>query len=129
MARAKVEKVIGKWRGRPVPSSSSSGNDTKVWPLVQMGQLGVEYDKQATAALLSYEGAKEVKLATGYFNLTDEYKECVLGNEKTTFDVLMAHPRANGFFNASGMSGGVTPAYTLLANQFFDRCGKYALPC
>ncbi|CAB4054810.1 pgsA [Lepeophtheirus salmonis] len=33
----------------------------------------------------------------------------------------MAHPKANGFYNAKGPAGGIPSAYTLIAAQFHDR--------
>ena len=57
--------------------------------------------------------------ATGYFNPVRAYLDLILSSKSST-DVLMAHPEANGFFRAKGVAGGIPPAYTLIAKQFFD---------
>jgi CDP-diacylglycerol--glycerol-3-phosphate 3-phosphatidyltransferase len=36
------------------------------------------------------------------------------------YDLLMAHPKANGFLGAKGPAGGIPAAYTLIAKMFFD---------
>jgi CDP-diacylglycerol--glycerol-3-phosphate 3-phosphatidyltransferase len=119
-AREKVEIVIDKYRAF---ETNPEVGDTWVWPLVQMGQLGIDRDRVATSRLLTgcLKAGSVYKMASGYFNLTDDYKSCILMNDKSTFDILMAHPKANGFFNASGAAGGIPPAYTLLTSQFLDQ--------
>ena len=49
-------------------------SDTVIYPLVQMGPLDVHFDELALSSLL--ENAQQnstIYLASGYFNLTQEY--------------------------------------------------------
>lgn len=64
-----------------------------------MGQLNVRHDSQVTLKLFKTApvGAT-LKLATGYFNLTSEYRNALLNSCKAKCHILTAHPKANGFF-------------------------------
>jgi CDP-diacylglycerol--glycerol-3-phosphate 3-phosphatidyltransferase len=73
--------------------------DTWIFPLVQMGQLNIRHDSEITLHLLKNASVgATVRLATGYFNLTSEYKKAILQTCKADCHVLTAHPKANGFF-------------------------------
>ncbi|XP_065349381.1 CDP-diacylglycerol--glycerol-3-phosphate 3-phosphatidyltransferase, mitochondrial isoform X2 [Cloeon dipterum] len=92
--------------------------DTVIYPLIEMRQLGVGNDCRVTKRLIASAPANAcVTLSTGYFNLTDEYSKCVI-DSGADFDILMAHPSANGFLGARGAAGGIPHAYTLLAHRF-----------
>nr|CAG4641823.1 EOG090X08SX [Eurycercus lamellatus] len=96
--------------------------DTWIFPFVQMGQLGIFMDNICTAKILEnvpYDA--ELCLATGYFNLTQEYMNSLLDVAQPNVHILMAHPSANGFLGARGVAGGIPAAYTLLAYQFYRR--------
>ncbi|XP_011695409.1 PREDICTED: CDP-diacylglycerol--glycerol-3-phosphate 3-phosphatidyltransferase, mitochondrial isoform X2 [Wasmannia auropunctata] len=99
--------------------------DTWVFPLVQMGQLNIYHDSEVTLKLLQAapEGAT-LKLATGYFNLTSDYSQAVLGDCRATCHFLTAHPTANGFFNAKGIAGGIPAAYTRIEESFYNLCER-----
>ncbi|XP_067618148.1 CDP-diacylglycerol--glycerol-3-phosphate 3-phosphatidyltransferase, mitochondrial [Eurosta solidaginis] len=95
--------------------------DTWVFPLVEMGQIGIHHDSLVTKNLLSsaIEGSR-MKLASGYFNLTQEYMNTLADNCLAQCSILMAHPNANGFQGASGPAGGIPAAYTLIARHFYE---------
>lgn len=107
-------------------SHKTEGNDTWVFPLVQMGQLGVEQDALVTEKLIkeATENSK-LKIATGYFNLTEDYMNNLIHNSKANCDILMAHPKANGFLGAKGVAGQIPYAYCLIAQKFRKKCEKY----
>lgn len=67
--------------------------DTWIFPLIEMGQLGIHHDSIVTKKLLSsaIEGSK-FKLATGYFNLTEEYMKTITNDCLAECSILMAHP-------------------------------------
>ena len=95
--------------------------DTVVFPSVQMGQLNITQDSEVTSKLLrSGEPGGMFHFATGYFNLTDQYMKDILEGSESKFNLLMAHPQANGFFGARGLAGGIASAYTLIANTFYS---------
>lgn len=76
----------------PVESASSAA-DTWIFPLVQMGQLGVETDSACTRRILeSIPADAEMSLATGYFNLTQDYMDSILNVSRANVHILMAHP-------------------------------------
>lgn len=67
--------------------------DTWVYPLVQMGQLGITVDEYVTRGLLhSAESGDEILLASGYFNLTDHYMQVILMESQAKYNILMASP-------------------------------------
>lgn len=67
--------------------------DTWIFPLVEMGQLGIHHDSLVTRKLLSKaQPASQLKLATGYFNLTDDYMQTITTGCPAQCSILMAHP-------------------------------------
>lgn len=94
--------------------------DTWIFPSVQMGPLGIRQDSEITMKVLkSGEENGKFVFGSGYFNLTEEYLHEVL-NGASNFDLLMAHPKANGFLGAGGPAGGIPAAYTHIAANFFN---------
>lgn len=118
--------------------------DTWIFPLVEMGQLGIHHDSVVTGKLLSSSLANSsLKLASGYFNLTDEYMNTITHECHANCNILMAHPtvqflyfvhsrffnnfvilQANGFTGAKGPAGGIPAAYTLIARNFHNKLVK-----
>ncbi|TDG49965.1 hypothetical protein AWZ03_003475 [Drosophila navojoa] len=99
----------------------SSQADTWVFPLLEMGQIGIHHDSVVTKQLLSKcIAGSRLKLATGYFNLTQEYMDTITHNCLAQCSILMAHPNANGFQGAKGPAGGIPAAYTLIAKSFYE---------
>ncbi|XP_018570441.1 CDP-diacylglycerol--glycerol-3-phosphate 3-phosphatidyltransferase, mitochondrial [Anoplophora glabripennis] len=95
------------------------GFDTWILPMVQMGQLGIEQDAQITDKLLSEApNGSKLAIATGYFNLTTQYMNTLIKKSQARCDILMAHPKANGFLGAKGPAGGIPWAYSLIAQKF-----------
>ncbi|XP_030573257.1 CDP-diacylglycerol--glycerol-3-phosphate 3-phosphatidyltransferase, mitochondrial [Drosophila novamexicana] len=95
--------------------------DTWVFPLLEMGQIGIHHDSVVTKQLLSKcIAGSRLKLATGYFNLTQEYMDTITHKCLAQCSILMAHPNANGFQGAKGPAGGIPAAYTLIAKSFYE---------
>ncbi|KAH8311931.1 hypothetical protein KR044_008674, partial [Drosophila immigrans] len=101
--------------------AEESKADTWVFPLLEMGQLGIHHDSVVTKRLLSrcIDGSR-LKLATGYFNLTQDYMDTITSKCRAQCSILMAHPNANGFQGAKGPAGGIPAAYTLIAKSFYE---------
>lgn len=58
-----------------------------------MGQLDIHHDSIVTKKLLaSTEEGSTLKMATGYFNLTDNYMDCLVKDCSAKTCILMAHP-------------------------------------
>ena len=90
------ERNLGEVRG------GSHGNrghvtagDTVIYPLVQMGPLGITVDQEVTRQMLG-EGdeASTCYLASGYFNLTSEYMDTII-QSNATYEILMASPQVS----------------------------------
>jgi len=95
--------------------------DAVVFPTVQMGQLHVNQDSRITSKILrSGEQGGMFHFATGYFNLTEDYMRDLLDMKQSSYTLLMAHPKANGFLGARGPPGGIPHAYTLIASKFWQ---------
>ncbi|XP_058461876.1 CDP-diacylglycerol--glycerol-3-phosphate 3-phosphatidyltransferase, mitochondrial isoform X2 [Malaya genurostris] len=100
-------------------------SDTWIFPLIEMGQLGIHHDSLVTKGLLS--GClpdSKLNLATGYFNLTETYMETLTNGCEAMCNILMAHPNANGFLGAKGPAGGIPAAYSLIARKFYEKLQK-----
>lgn len=127
-ARTKVLKFCEKTRdqqGKVVPTDDM---DTFVFPLIEMGQLNLHHDSVVTRRI--FQSALEhsqIKLASGYFNLTEELISSIIDYCAADCSILMAHPNANGFKGARGPAGGIPDAYTLLACQF--QVSRFYLVC
>ncbi|XP_044759733.1 CDP-diacylglycerol--glycerol-3-phosphate 3-phosphatidyltransferase, mitochondrial [Coccinella septempunctata] len=107
-------------------SHKTEGNDTWIFPLVQMGQLGVEQDALVTEKLMRKAPSNsKLKIATGYFNLTQDYMNNLIHNTEADCDILMAHPKANGFLGAKGIAGDIPYAYCLIAQKFKKKFKKF----
>lgn len=101
---------------------SSRPPDTLVFPTLQMNSFNIRYDAAVTKRLLSSASADSLlHLASGYFNLTNAYMDCLLQSTDARCSILSAHPEANGFLGASGVAGAIPAAYTQLARSFLSR--------
>lgn len=76
-----------------ISTQGGSMYDTVVYPLVQMGQVGVLHDQRATERLLhSLEADSMTYLASGYFNMPASYTDIVL-QSPGKWSVLAASPQ------------------------------------
>lgn len=99
-------------------------SDTYVFPTLQCGQIGLLQDEQVTCSLLEYfsiatKGQSQLYLASAYFNLTSAYMQRILANSHP-IHIVTAHPRANGFFTATGISKYIPDAYNALEYAFLQ---------
>ncbi|XP_012258147.2 CDP-diacylglycerol--glycerol-3-phosphate 3-phosphatidyltransferase, mitochondrial [Athalia rosae] len=102
---------------------SVSEADTWIFPLIEMGQLNIKHDSMVTLKLIqSAPAGATLRLATGYFNLIPAYKKALINNSRANFQLLTAHPTANGFFGAKGVAGSIPAAYTKIEKSFCKAC-------
>ena len=74
--------------------ASSSDIDTWLFPLIQMGPFGICDDEHVTKTLLREANESDrIYLASGYFNLTEEYMEEILNESRAQFKILTAAPQ------------------------------------
>uniref|UniRef100_A0A7M5UPC5 CDP-diacylglycerol--glycerol-3-phosphate 3-phosphatidyltransferase n=1 Tax=Clytia hemisphaerica TaxID=252671 RepID=A0A7M5UPC5_9CNID len=92
-----------------------NNKDTLIFPLLQMKTMGIDQDEEVTSNIISFAPPpSQLVLATAYFNLTDRYWDAVCENDSEN-RLIMAHPKAMGFYKAPGMAGGIPNAYSLIA--------------
>lgn len=102
-AKQRIENLYKKYMEKfsvngPLEWPNKNANDTWIFPLVQMGQLGVYKDDITTRYILSSLPANsELTLATGYFNLTEDYMNSILQTAQPNVHILMAHPLVSLF--------------------------------
>lgn len=95
--------------------------DTWIYPLIQMKPFGIQIDEIVTETLLmEAELGANVYLTTGYFNLTQAYMDLILGT-RANYQILLASPEVNGFFEAKGLAGAIPAAYVYIERQFFSK--------
>lgn len=96
--------------------------DTWIFPLIEMGQLNIHHESIVTKKLFSsaLPGSK-INLSTGYFNLTQNYMNTITNECSAMCNILMAHPKANGFLGAKGPAGGIPAAYSQIAKAFYQK--------
>ncbi|KPJ08772.1 CDP-diacylglycerol--glycerol-3-phosphate 3-phosphatidyltransferase, mitochondrial [Papilio machaon] len=120
-----IVSLIEKWKSKQTTKMASIDDGTKdtwVFPLIQMGEFDITQDEYATCNILSSAPkGSYLRLATGYFNLTENYVNTLLKNCKANISLLMAHPNANGFLGAAWPAGGIPHAYSLIAQKFWQR--------
>lgn len=106
-ARKKVVKFQSKWKDTFRHSPSKQSTDTWIVPLIQMYPFKIRQDEVVTLELVrSAQIDCCWKLASGYFNLTEGLMDTIL-QSPNKFDILMAHPKVNGFYCANGVAGRV----------------------
>ena len=99
-AKSKILAVLDRYRetnyfdtkGR-TGDASDCEIDTWIFPLIQMGPFGIYDDEHVTKTLLcKAEESDRIFLASGYFNLTEEYIKEILHESRAQFHILTASP-------------------------------------
>ncbi|XP_066588149.1 CDP-diacylglycerol--glycerol-3-phosphate 3-phosphatidyltransferase, mitochondrial isoform X2 [Prorops nasuta] len=122
-ASQKIKTLFQNEMMRQIEPESRTGADTLVFPIVQMGQLSIFHENEIILKLLrSAPAGGELRIGTGYFNLTSEYCNALLQDCQADCHLLTAHPTANGFFKSKGIAGGIPAAYTKIEEGFYKMC-------
>ncbi|KAJ2811779.1 CDP-diacylglycerol--glycerol-3-phosphate 3-phosphatidyltransferase [Coemansia furcata] len=110
------------------PATDGSEADTLAIPTVQMSQLGITQDEEhmreffhITDAYARRHGCRNL-MASAYFNFSDFHKRNVL-RSASRWDLLVASPRANGFYTASGISRYIPDMYSIIEHEFLRSSG------
>ncbi|GJJ68819.1 hypothetical protein EMPS_01165 [Entomortierella parvispora] len=108
-------------------SPKDASFDTTLYPLLQMGPLGIRQDERVTLSVLDHvlhaakqEGTSKAFITSGYFNFERRYSNTIINSKAADVCLIAASPEANGFFNSAGISQYIPPAYTLIEKRFFD---------
>lgn len=97
-AQANNSRILKEFYGKNSPGKNQNEKviDTWIFPLIQMGQLDVKIDDEATSKLLAEAPENStIKLATGYFNLTSDYIDKIINKSSANYQILMAHPEVS----------------------------------
>ena len=98
-AKQKIMDVIDSSKSgfeNKIGTSSGEQTDTWIYPLIQMGPFRITQDYDITQRLFQKAPEKShIKLASGYFNLTDKYVATILGQSLASFNILTASPEVN----------------------------------
>lgn len=109
--------------------------DTQIYPLIQLTPLlnpDTSTELPALTDILSklaeppLAGSKWTFTA-GYFNMTAQVRQLLLGSNPASATVVAASPWANGFYGSKGVSGMLPPAYTYLSRKFLDSVSRAGL--
>ncbi|KAJ1980342.1 CDP-diacylglycerol--glycerol-3-phosphate 3-phosphatidyltransferase [Dimargaris verticillata] len=133
MAHQRMQHWIQQW-ARHVQQNSSAvtlAADTFAIPTVQMAPVGIDQDQTVLLALLravdryahDHLGTRAC-FASAYFNFASVFQSAILDN-RASFDLLVAAPKANGFYNARGISKYVPTAYSSFEYDFHRMAQKH----
>lgn len=116
-----------KYQTEKIQKTNAKKIDTWIFPLIEMGQLGIHHDSIVTEHLfLNAIPDSRINLTTGYFNLTQTYMDTIIMKCQAICDILMAHPNANGFQGAKGAAGGIPAAYSQISKKFLQNINATA---
>ncbi len=105
------EKQLKRATTSPFQWPNPGSHDTWIFPFVQMGQLSIYMDNLLTRQILEKVPQNaELCLATGYFNLTQDYMDSLLEASQPNIHILMAHPLVSFPF----------PLSLFVVNQFYS---------
>ena len=106
-------KTTNSFESCSLKSSDSDTVDTWLFPLVQMGPFEICDDEHVTKTLLcKAEENDRILLASGYFNLTEQYMDEILNESKAQYEILTASPQVGMPFHAKLMNSQILTAYS-----------------
>jgi CDP-diacylglycerol--glycerol-3-phosphate 3-phosphatidyltransferase len=97
-------------------------HETFVMPFMQMRHLNIRDEETFLAKFLSSPpSGSRIRLASGYFNLTQVFKNKLLSlKNDVKCDVLMASEDVNSFKGAKGLMGSIPSFYTTMSLRFWN---------
>lgn len=125
-ARQRMDKINAKYsvNVRDYIDQHKSTSPTFALPIIQMNCFGIRDDLTYTSKLMSScPPGTSLRLASGYFNLTNEYMDILLNQsaKQVNCNVLMASEPVNSFYKAKGLIGKIPSVYTQFSHEFFRR--------
>jgi CDP-diacylglycerol--glycerol-3-phosphate 3-phosphatidyltransferase len=84
---------------------TASADRVFIFPTLQMNVINYREDENLLLTMFKHfsdqaNGLKTLKMATGYFNLQQEFLNILRKNPSLQVDFLTSSPRANGFYRA-----------------------------
>jgi hypothetical protein len=81
-------------------TSTDTSMDTVVYPLVQMQPFNVLVDSRVTENFFrSLPLGSSIRLASGYFNLTEHHRQTLIGSSAADYEILTAAPEVDQLSN------------------------------
>ncbi|KFD68459.1 hypothetical protein M514_10187 [Trichuris suis] len=100
-----IQCLLERWRTKQ-QNAVTHNCDTVVYPLVQLGAVGLHTDDQVIIQFVrdtDQSDQYDLYLASGYFNPTRAYADALLNTSKHCH-LLLASRESNGFYGAKGFS-------------------------
>lgn len=92
--RDRIDKLTSEWKNQQRHKVVNPDQDTMIYPLLQMGPIGVNDDDEVMRNVLCCdEPGMSYDIASGYFNLTDDYENLLVRQNAAQVNVLMASPQ------------------------------------
>ena len=100
----------------------SATNTTWVFPTVQVGPCDVLIDQSVVDLTVEHVNASQsLHITTPYCNFSEDFSQVLLRNCRSRdVRVIVAHPRANGFFKGKGAHTLIPWAYSAFLERFFN---------
>ncbi|KAF4614039.1 hypothetical protein D9613_007441 [Agrocybe pediades] len=99
-----------------------------VSPIIQGGQFNVREEESVFQLLFRHlsktVGRPYMDLTSGYFSLYKPYQDLVLKALNLRCNIIVASPKANGFYGSKGISGRIPEGYTLYEKRFMNAVWK-----
>ncbi|KAI9598809.1 hypothetical protein BDF19DRAFT_431471 [Syncephalis fuscata] len=100
-----------------------------VVPALQIAPIGIRQDVNLLESILGYLNTTNenwrATLASGYFNLHDTISRQILETTQTDWQLMVAAPKANGFFTAKDVSRHIPAAYSLIERDFLRKVNAF----
>lgn len=106
-------------------SAAGSKSETMIYPLLQMKKFEINSDETFTKFVFSsLTDASKLKLASGYFNLTQDYQQSIFkaaaSQPNSSIELVMASEQVNSFYKAKGPIQHIPSVYTQLSKNFLE---------
>jgi CDP-diacylglycerol--glycerol-3-phosphate 3-phosphatidyltransferase len=127
LAKEKLQNLLSPRIKHPKTDQIQGGHDllkihnTWVFPTLQLGHADVIHDEIFTEFILSHQPQQEYTtyMTSPYFNIAEPYAQAMKKTRKP-YRLIVASPKANGFFNGSGVSGMVPWAYDTVLREWMS---------
>ncbi|KHJ41602.1 phospholipase D domain protein [Trichuris suis] len=116
-----IQCLLERWRTKQ-QNAVTHNCDTVVYPLVQLGAVGLHTDDQVIIQFVrdtDQSDQYDLYLASGYFNPTRAYADALLNTSKHCH-LLLASRESNGFYGAKGFSRQVPHIYLSYVYDFLN---------
>lgn len=122
--------------GKPGDSKADNKTDnraeTMIYPLLQMKKFEINSDETFTKFVFnSLSDSCRLFLASGYFNLTQDYQQCIFKTASDqsgcSIELVMASEQVNSFYKAKGPIQHIPSVYTQLSKNFLEELNSRLL--